>query len=153
MRAYQINTNTIAIADESDVQNGSGNVIVITSNKYKYKSIEYTTMIQTLPRKLSNGMVTLDNKKFKLKKAATKVLVKFLGNVREYKEYALPICETLEANHKYLHLKLPRGRYTFECDSSRIAKCCSTWLTYPNECAYTDSILSLAVAMTKRIHR
>lgn len=146
MRAYQINTNIIAIADESDVQNGSGNVIVITSNKY-------TTQFQTLPRKLSNGMVTLDKKKFKLKKAATKVLVKFLGKVREYKEYALPICETLEANHEYLNLKLPRGRYTVKCDSRRVAKCCSAWLTYPNECAYTDDILSLAVALTKRIHR
>lgn len=151
MRAYQINTNIIAIADESDVKNGSGNVILITSNKYK--SIKYTTQFQTLPRKLSKGMVTLNNEKFKLKKAATKVLVKFLGKVREYKEYALPICETLEANHEYLRPTLPRGRYTFKCDSRRVAKCCSAWLTYPNECAYTDDILSLAVALTKRIHR
>lgn len=144
-KAYKISSKVIAIASGIDVDGENGVATIIRTDGKSY---------EVSHRKLrKGGCVFIDYKDCKLKKADNKLLMKMLRILRANKEYALPVIRTLEANTGLHHHKLPRGRYNVENDSRKVAMLCDEWKTFANECAYTDDIISFAIALTKRMHQ
>lgn len=143
MRILKVDKNSIGFVREDLLMQGKVRIIgfndryyyiskfpIVNGGKFKYNGKEYTLT--------------------KLKKPSTRLLISILRRTRDEKSVALDLITELKERNVVIGLEMPKMK---KLDiETNIALLCDEWLSYPNECAYTDSILDKIVALVEKLH-
>ena len=143
MRILKVDKNSIGFVSEDLLMQGKVRIIgftdryyyiskfpIVNGGKFQYNGTEYTLT--------------------KLKKPSTRLLISILRRARDEKSVALDLITELKDRNVICGIEMPKMK-KFDIDMN-IAILCDEWLSYPNECAYTDSILDQIVALVKKLH-
>lgn len=144
MRILKVDKNSIGFVSEDLLMQGKVHIIGFT-DRYYY--------ISKFPI-VNGGKFYYNGKEYtltKLKKPSTRLLISILRRARDEKSVALELITELKERNVICGIEMPKMK-KFDIDMN-IAILCDEWLSYPNECAYTDSILDQIVALVKKLHR